>query len=186
MTTLNPQQRPLLVGIIVVVLAAAAGGAYYYAGRKQTSIVNPSPSISATPSSNPETRDFGDVKYGGPVFAGTVSPLLDFNETDFNTALKSGKIILLYFYNSADPKSQDEFKVAQAAFNELTNDQVVGFRVNFNDNATDDTERALAQQLKVTASNTKVIIKNGEPEFTSTDNWNKETYLAEISNSLGK
>lgn len=126
----------------------------------------------------------GTLKFSGAVLAGTSAPLLDFNKADFDKALASDKLVVLYFYANWCPICRAEFPKMQEAFNELSTDKVVGFRVNYNDSDTDDQERDLAREHGVVYQHTKVFIKNGERILKSPEGWDKERYTKEINNNL--
>lgn len=120
--------------------------------------------------------------YQGTALAGSQSPLLDFNKADYDKALTSGKLVVLYFYASWCPICKAE--VANAlypAFNELENSNIIGFRVNYNDSDTDKNEEALARQFGVGYQHTKVFLKNGERVLKAPDSWSKARYLSEIA-----
>jgi hypothetical protein len=76
-----------------------------------------------------------------------------------------------------------EFPVMQEVFNEL-DEEVIAFRVNYNDNQTDDYERGLASQYGVAYQHTKVFLTNGKRTLKSPESWNKERYITEITNAL--
>jgi len=123
--------------------------------------------------------------YRGTVLAGVESPFLEFNRADYEAALKSNKVILLFFYAKWCPICKEEIKEAYAAFDDFQTDNVVGFRVNFNDDDTDGDEKALAKEFNITYQHTKVILKNGVQVGTKhVDSWNKLRYLSELSKSL--
>ena len=122
------------------------------------------------------------MKYNGAVLAGKSAPLLDFNKVDYEEALKTDKLIVLYFYANWCPTCRVEFPIVQNAFNELKTEDVIGFRVNYNDNQTDNDERNLARQFGVAYQHTKVFVKNGERILKSPESWNKNRYLSEINN----
>jgi thiol-disulfide isomerase/thioredoxin len=122
------------------------------------------------------------TNYTGSILAGNSSPLLDFKKADYDKALVSGKPVLLYFYASWCPICKTETRDAlYPAFNELTSDGVVGFRVNYKDGDTDSDETALARQFGVTYQHTKVILKNSEQVLKSGESWDKSRYLTEIN-----
>jgi thiol-disulfide isomerase/thioredoxin len=121
------------------------------------------------------------VKYEGTILGGTTSPILDFRQSDYEAALKTDKLIVLYFYANWCPICRAEFPVAESAFGSLSGDDVIGFRVNFNDNETDDAEVSLARQFGVAYQHTKVFVKNGQRVLKSPETWDKDRYLSEIA-----
>ncbi len=125
------------------------------------------------------------AKYTGTVLAGTSAPLLDFTKADYDTAVKSDKLVVLYFYAKWCPICKVEFPLAQAAFNELSSDKVIGFRVNYKDDQTDADEVALAREFGVGYQHTKVFVKNGVKILKAPDSWNTIRYLSEIKKVIG-
>ena len=124
------------------------------------------------------------AKYTGTVLAGKSAPLIDYNKADYDAAIKSGKLIVLYFYASWCPICRAEFPVMQGAFNELSSDGVVGFRVNYNDSDTDLNEKALASQFGVAYQHTKVFVKGGTRILKSPEGWDDKRYDTEINKAL--
>ena len=120
-------------------------------------------------------------KYSGTVLAGSSAPLIDFKKADYDTAVKSDKLIVLYFYANWCPICRAEVPQLYAAFNELKTDNVIGFRVNYNDDQTDNNERALAQQFQIPYQHTKVFLKDGSIILKSPESWDKSRYLTEIN-----
>ena len=121
--------------------------------------------------------------FTGTVLAGSPldSPLLDFNPVDYNRALETNRLIVLYFYANWCPICREEIPHLYGAFESLTDDDVVGFRVNFNDNETDDFERELARQFGVSYQHTKVFIKDKQRVLKAPDSWQESRYIQEIN-----
>ena len=120
--------------------------------------------------------------YTGKVLAGTESTkYLDFSKADYEKALKDKKKILLYFYASWCPLCIKEQPETFAAFNELNDADLIGFRVNYRDSDTDSDEETLAKEFGVSYQHTKVILKNGERVGKFPDSWDKQRYLEELS-----
>jgi len=126
------------------------------------------------------------VKYSGAVLAGTSAPLLDFQKADYDVAVASDKLIVLYFYANWCPICKAEFPKMQEAFNEITHHDVVGFRVNYKDNQTDQNEQNLARQFGVAYQHTKVFLKNGKQILKAPDGWDKARYITEINKALAQ
>lgn len=124
--------------------------------------------------------DESNMLYSGQQIAGTVSPYIVFNSKDYEKALAEGKTVFLEFYASWCPVCRGEAPDIEAGFNQLNDPNVVGFRVNYNDPDTDDTEKALAQEYGVTYQHTKVIIQNGEVVLKNGEVWDTERFLTEL------
>ncbi|MBI2233088.1 MAG: thioredoxin family protein [Candidatus Aenigmarchaeota archaeon] len=120
-------------------------------------------------------------EYSGTVLAGSKAQLLDFTKADYDKAIASDKLVVLYFYADWCPICRAEVPKLYDAFNELSTEKVVGFRVNFNDGSTDNDERALAKQFGVPYQHTKVFLKNGQIVLKSPETWDKARYLSEIN-----
>ena len=119
--------------------------------------------------------------YEGELLAGNESLYLVFNNEDYHKALLEDKIILLYFYANWCPECRKEQPQTISAFNELKNNDLIGFRVNYKDSDTDDDEVALAKEFGISYQHTKVIIKNGMKILKAPDSWDKERYLEELN-----
>lgn len=119
--------------------------------------------------------------YTGKVLAGTEkTKYLDFNKADYENALNDKKKILLYFYANWCPICKKEQPETFAAFDELNDPDLIGFRVNFRDSDTDDDETNLAKEFGVSYQHTKVILKDGQRVGKFPDSWDKQRYLDEI------
>jgi thiol-disulfide isomerase/thioredoxin len=131
-------------------------------------------------------------KYQGEIFAGGDGGpvLLDFKKADYDKAISEGKLITLFFYASWCPTCKIEFPKMVEAFNEVVASSdgaiqnVVGFRVNYNDPQTDNDEKALAREFGVAYQHTKVFVKAGERILKAPDSWGKDRYITEIKNAL--
>lgn len=139
---------------------------------------------------NPST-DSGQEKmvtnYMGTILAGKSSPLIDFNKADYDVAIKTNKLVVLYFYANWCPICKEETANALfPAFNELTSDTVIGFRINYKDSDTDKDEENLAREHSIPYQHTKVFVKNGKQILKAPDGWDKARYLTEINKALAQ
>lgn len=121
------------------------------------------------------------LRFSGEVLAGSTSPLLDFNNDDYELAIASDRLVALYFYANWCPLCRAEFPNMEAAFDTLEGYDVVGFRVNYNDNQTDRFERDLAKEFGVAYQHTKVFVKDGARVLKSPEQWGFERYVQEIN-----
>lgn len=123
--------------------------------------------------------------FQGQVLAGSSAPLLDFVQADYEKALQSGKLVVLYFYANWCPICKAETKNGlYPAFDELDNDNIIGFRVNYRDNQTDSNEENLAREFGVAYQHTKVFVKNGKRVLKAPNSWSKSDYIKQINSNL--
>ena len=175
---------PLILLAAVIIIGFGGAWAVYKAQAPTVPVLPTTTSTRPLPTAPATTSGAPTAGYSGARLAGNLSPLLDFNSADYAQALASNKLVVVYFYANWCPECRVEFPVAEQAFNELTSDQVIGFRVNYNDDQTDAAEKALAQEYGVAYQHTKVFVKNGQRLLKSPETWTKERYLAEITKAL--
>jgi thiol-disulfide isomerase/thioredoxin len=127
----------------------------------------------------------GDEEFSGDRIAGSPkTPLLEYNDEDYEKALASGKLVVLYFYANWCPTCKIEFPKMEKAFDGFTDENVVGFRVNFKDNQTSDSEKEVAREHGVPSQHTKVFIKDGERILKTPESWDTAKYVSEITSNL--
>jgi len=168
------------IGIIVAILIVVIGGGYLLT-RQQGQPATQTPQVNQQSSGITGTDSASQSEQ---VLAGNTSKLYVFNKAQYDEALNSGKLIVLYYYANWCPICREEVPKLYGAFNELASDQVIGFRVNFNDSETDAEEVELAREHGVAYQHTKVFIKNGERILKSPETWDKKRYLDEIEKAL--
>lgn len=122
------------------------------------------------------------VTFTGKKLAGSSSPIFEFNNSDYQKALKTDKLIVLAFHADWCPICKKEYPDMLSAFNTLSGDNVVGFVVNYKDSRTDATEEDLARQFGVGYQTTKVFVKNGQRVFKSAPvAWSSSQFKTEIN-----
>lgn len=172
--------KTAITTLAVVIIIGVVGIGFWIVGKKQqTPMATNKSSVPAQSASSPISTSTGE---GQPQkLAGSSSPLYAFSKTVYDQAVASDKLIVLYFYANWCPICRAEFPRMEAVFNELKNDEVIGFRVNFNDDETDQDEKELAKQFAIAYQHTKVFLKKGQVVGKSFETWTKERYIAEIN-----
>lgn len=163
-----------LIGIIFVVIVGV--GIFFFTRPKSPQ--TPNPQAGTSTDSSPSAQETSGV------LAGKSSPLYDFSKAKYDEAIASDKLVVLYFYADWCPICREEVPKMYEAFNELTSDKVIGFRVNYNDNETDDNEVSLAKEFGVAYQHTKVFVQNGQRILKSPESWEKQRYLDEIQKAI--
>src|SRR3989338_6798458 len=92
------------------------------------------------------------------LLAGTTAKYYEFSREHYGQSLNEGKIIFLDFYASWCPICRSENPSILAAFNELNKEDVVGYRVHYNDDETTKDDIEMAKKFGITYQHTKVII----------------------------
>lgn len=117
------------------------------------------------------------------LLAGSISPYYEFNKELYDKAFAENKVIVLYFYADWCPICAKEQRDATLpAFNEIEKDNLIGFRVHYNDGKVTEFEEALAKQFGITYQHTKIIIKDNQQVLKDLNSWDKYKYIAELSN----
>lgn len=180
------------LALAIVLSFAAVAGAAYFASQRRAQEPTPVPQETAEASPAGEMqKEEGDAMEKEPVsgrfvptgevLAGTTTPFVNFNQKDYDQALRENRDILLYFYANWCPICRVELTRTHEAFNELELTNVVGFRVNYNDNETDDFEENLARQFGIAYQHTKVILNDGQQTLKNGETWGKDRYIEELS-----
>ncbi len=123
--------------------------------------------------------------YNGDALAGETTFYLQFTKADYDKAIADDKLIFLNFYSESCAYCQDDNRAALDAFDTMRYDDVVGFRVLFNDPALTLDDKDIALKYGVENLNTKVIVKGGKRVFKATDSWSKQTFIDEINRNRG-
>jgi|CXWL01.1.fsa_nt_gi thiol-disulfide isomerase/thioredoxin len=165
----------LLIILTSVLLIAGVGiGASYFKSATSKKALTINGNGGSTPAKTME----------GDKLAGRESFYFAFNRDDYQRALDGDKIIFLDFYANWCPFCLAEAPEIAAGFDALESDQVIGFRVNYNDNETDATEKALARQFAISYQHTKVILRDGQEILRSGDTWTRTDFAREINKIL--
>lgn len=112
------------------------------------------------------------------------SSVSDFNQADYDEALRTDKLIVLYFYANWCPYCRAEFPVMQGVFEDTDKSRVIGFRVSYNDSDTSAEEKNLAREFGVIYQHTKVFVRGGTQVLKSPETWDAARYKEEINTHL--
>ncbi|MBI2523539.1 thioredoxin family protein [Candidatus Woesearchaeota archaeon] len=119
------------------------------------------------------------------LLAGAKSPYYRFDKAHFENSLQQNKIIFLDFHADWCPICLQEKPDILAAFNELNNDDVVGYQVYYNDGQTTEDDKEMAKKYGITYQHTKAIInKDGEVVSKSLEVFSKEKVINEINKAI--
>lgn len=188
-------KKELFVSLFVVLLLFSACNVQTTTPVDKTNqnlvVVNQLESEEKTPSPIIPTREERikqnavEAGYVGTPLAGDKTFYIEFNMVDYNFAIATDKLILLNFYSTECAYCQNDNDAAIAAFDSMDYEDVVGFRVMFNDPTSTLDDKNIALKYGVENLNTKVIIKGGKRVFKVTDTWNKQLFIDEINRNRG-
>jgi len=148
--------------IIALIALGLIGGGYYFFTRNNTTTQQETNNSSNTKvdnnassedTSTPKSQD--ELNFSGVKIANNY---YEFNQADFQAAKTANRPIFLFFYANWCPTCAKQDPIVQELMNELKSEtqleNLVAFRVNFNDNQTDDTEESLAREFGVSYQHT--------------------------------
>lgn len=116
------------------------------------------------------------------ILAGTKSKYYRFDKSHYEKSLAEGKVIFLDFHASWCPICRQEQPNIFEAFNELNKEDVVGYRVHYNDDETNADDREMARKFGITYQHTKAIInKKGEVALKSLETLSKDEIINKIN-----
>ena len=126
----------------------------------------------------PVMKEDGNIK----ILAGTKSKYYRFDKSLYEKSLQEGKIVFLDFHANWCPICKAEQPNIFAAFNELNNENNVGYEVHYNDDETNSDDNEMAKKFGITYQHTKVFLdKNGKVALKSLDVFSKDKIINEIS-----
>ncbi len=114
------------------------------------------------------------------LIGGDISKYYDWDRAKFDQAVKDGKTVYLEFSADWCGICQKQEPHLKAAFAELDNPNVVGFKIHYKDSKTTPEMEGLAKEYQVAYQHTKVILKNGKVVLKSPEAWEAMRFLKEM------
>ncbi|MBI5226731.1 redoxin domain-containing protein [Candidatus Micrarchaeota archaeon] len=109
-----------------------------------------------------------------------------FTQASYDAARTAGKLIFLEFYANWCPTCKQQEPQIEAAFQKGIPANVAGYRVNYNDDETDENEKNLARQFGVSYQHTHVILDGaGSVKTKSLEFWSSDMVAQEIQKVAG-
>ncbi len=115
------------------------------------------------------------------ILANGQSRYLEFSREEYQRAISAGKIIYLEFYANWCPICRAQEQELIQGFSMLTRSDVVGFRVNYKDDQTDDLEKELAEKYKIPYQHHKIVLKDGNVVIDTAETWDAQTLVEQLS-----
>lgn len=171
--------KQIIISLILIsVLIISCQTDYTYTAKETGDVISESENSVKAPIEDSTSAD----KQAPIILAGTTSKLFEFNQEEYDKATNEGKSILLIFYANWCPNCREEEIELKEAFNELSREDLVGFKVSFKDSETDEIEQELARENGVVYQHTKVIIDSqGERILKDLEVWDKDKFLEQLA-----
>lgn len=98
----------------------------------------------------------------------------EYSESAYKQALAEGKVVYLEFHASWCAICRAQEPEIFKAFNSIADDDVIGFRVNY------DRETELKREFNVAYQHTRVIVRDGKVLLKASDFWGSERLKSEL------
>ena len=116
------------------------------------------------------------------ILAGTKSKYYRFDKSLYEKSLQEGKIVFLDFHANWCPICKAEQPNIFAAFNQLNNENIVGYEVHYSDDETNSDDNEMAKKFGITYQHTKVSLdKNGNVALKSLEVFSKDRIINELN-----
>ncbi len=170
----------LLIALVALVLI---GGGLLFIFKKDKADVAPAPTSSAV-GSNPTTATDGTTAAEFTAKGVKITDnYYEYSAADYAAARAAHRPIFLYFYANWCPTCAAQEPIVKQLMSEISDesklDNVIAFRVNYNDNATDKDEEKLANEFGVRYQHTMFVLnQDGQTNKKFLGQTDKETLRA--------
>lgn len=150
------QKKLLLVAIATAVLIA--GYVYFFLNEEEEKI-NTNIEVTSDDKTKQENTNGAQIVFAGAKLANNY---YEYTAQDYAAARAASKPIFLYFYANWCPTCAAQEPIVVDLMNSLDSSMsdLVAFRVNFNDNATSEEERQIANQYGVRYQHTMFTVSS--------------------------
>ncbi len=124
------------------------------------------------------------VLFRSPPLAGAQSFLFRLNDQDYQVALNTNKLIILYFTSNDCGSCNTELSTLKNVLTNLAHDDVVGFVVHLSDQEETNLDLLLADQFAAHQPQTKIFLRNNVRVIKSAESWSANRYLEEINDII--
>jgi len=149
----------LLIGLIAAIVIV--GGTYFFLKKNESETLPPpdaTSNVKQTETTTPPPSS--EVPAFTPTGKKIAQNYFEYTDADYINAKQAKRPIFLFFYANWCPTCAKQEPVVVDMMNGLTGNQqkIVAFRVNYNDNATSDEERKIADQFGVRYQHTMFVL----------------------------
>ncbi len=158
--------------LAIVLLALVLIGTGLFFALKKDEDVTPTtsePAVSQTAADEKTSQSAETSSQTSPTFTGTriSGNYYEYSAADYQTAKAANRPIFLFFYANWCPTCAAQEPIVKQLMTEIADeskfDDIVAFRVNFNDNATSKDEEQLANEFGVRYQHTMFVLdENGK------------------------
>jgi thiol-disulfide isomerase/thioredoxin len=173
---------PVLIVVAVVGIAVA-----YFSSQRDSAMEKketPSPSVMEKKddvmmekTGSPTPTAMMKKEEGAMAAKATVQ---EYTKAAYDTAVASGKPVVLYYYANWCPICKAQYPLFQSAAASFDSSSAAFFRVSFNDTDTTADETASAKEHQVGSQHTVVVVRNGAQVYKSQETGNYASRLTEL------
>lgn len=172
----------VLLGIVGLFFLIGTG-LFLFSQKKETNFANQDTLVipPLEPSANSALSNTNDLAFQGEYLA---KNYYAFTKEDYDRLQQEGKPVLLFFYANWCPTCAVQEPIMITAMNSEVSQGLVALRVNYNDTATDESEKSLAAEFGVTYQHTFVGVTGEGKQLFIVNGQQSEADLADLFSQL--